>query len=149
MSLYTQLTALMPIISSYLFHIFFTVILLYVINFYISYINRENSLPGPIPLPMIGNLHQMKNSSKFYTDMHERYGDVFEFYIANKRIIMLNRVDLAEKLLMQSVKSNYFIRCSSVCQGWEELGLTTRGLIGNKEQHNIFGFSIKSCSSIF
>src|SRR2546421_1407537 len=104
MSLYTQLTALIPTIFSYIPHILFTVILLYVINFYIFYINRENPLPGPIPLPMIGNLHQIKNSPKFYTDMHERYGDVFEFYIANKRIIMLNRVDLAEKLLIQSVK---------------------------------------------
>ena len=92
-------------------------------------------LPGPIPLPIAGNLLQMKNSSKFYAAMHERYGDVFEFYIANKRFIMLNRVDLAEKVLSQSVKSNYFIRAASVSQGWEELGLTTRGLIGNKERH--------------
>ena len=132
MSLYTQLTA---IIFSYLPHILLTVILLYVINFYISYTHRENPLPGPIPLPIAGNLLQMKNSSKFYAAMHERYGDVFEFYIANKRFIMLNRVDLAKKVLSQSVKSNYFIRAASVSQGREELGLTTRGLIRNKERH--------------
>ncbi|CAG8616094.1 223_t:CDS:2, partial [Paraglomus occultum] len=135
MSLYTQLTALIPIIFSYLPHILFTVILLYVINFYISYINRENPLPGPIPLPMIGNIHQMwRDAPKFYTEMHERYGDVFEFYLINKRIIMLSRVDLAEKMLTQSVKSNYFIRITSTSQGWEELGLT-KGLAGTKERH--------------
>ena len=105
------------------------------VSFYVSYTTRENPLPGPIPLPIAGNLLQMKNSSEFYAAMHERYGDVFEFYIANKRFIMLNRVDLAEKVLSQSVKSNYFIRAASVSQGREELGLTTRGLIRNKERH--------------
>jgi len=57
-----------------------------------------------------------------------------EFYILNKRIIMLSRVDLAEKVLTQSVKSNYFIRIISTNQGWEELGLT-KGLAGNVERH--------------
>ncbi|CAG8621855.1 4304_t:CDS:2 [Paraglomus brasilianum] len=132
MSLYMQLTSLLlPVFSSFLI-----LILLYVINFYVTYITRENPLPGPIPLPIAGNLHQMKNSSKFYAAMHKRYGDVFEFYIANKRFIMLNRVDLAEKVLTQSVKSNYFIRAASESQGWEELGLTKKGLIGNKERNS-------------
>ena len=135
MSFYTQLTALVPTIVSYLPHTLFSVVVLYVINFYIFYINRENPLPGPIPLPIVGNLHRMSDMYKFLDAMHRRYGDVFEFYIANKRFIMLNRVDLAEKVLTQSVKSNYFSRAGSESQGWEELGITKKGLIGNKKRN--------------
>jgi len=77
----------------------------------------------------------MSDMYKFLDAMHRRYGDVFEFYIANKRFIMLNRVDLAEKVLTQSVKSNYFSRAGSESQGWEELGITKKGLIGNKKRN--------------
>ena len=110
-------------------------ILIYVINFYVSYITRENPLPGPIPLPIAGNTLQMKNFAKFCDAMHKRYGDVFEFYDTNKRIIMLNRADLAEKVFSQSVKSNYFIRAASESQGWEELGFATVGLVGSKDRN--------------
>ncbi|CAG8602285.1 8897_t:CDS:2 [Paraglomus occultum] len=64
--------------------------------------------------------------------MHKKYGDVFEFYIFKKRIIMLNRADLAENnVLKQSIKSNYFVRALSRSQGWRELGLTERGIVLN------------------
>ena len=132
MTIYTQLTTLIPQAIISLPLILLTIILLYVIHFYVSYINRENPLPGPIPLPLIGNLHQMPDSYKFFNKCYERYGDIFEFYIGNRRSIMLNRVDMAENILTQSFKSKYFIRLVSSSQGWEELGFTERGVVGNK-----------------
>ena len=137
MSLYTQLTALVPIIFSHLPHILLTVILLYVTNFYVSYVYRENPLPGPIPLPIIGNLYHMSDMYKFLVAMHKQHGDAFEFYVGNKRIVMLNRADLAENnVLRQSIKSNYFVRVTSASQGWQELGLTEKGLFSNTKLKN-------------
>ncbi|CAG8536772.1 6082_t:CDS:2 [Paraglomus occultum] len=136
MSIYAQLTTLIPQTILLLPLLLLTIILLHVIHFYISYITRENPLPGPIPLPLVGNLHQMSDTYRFFNKCYEQYGDIFEYYIGNRRAIMLNRVDMAENILTQSTKSKYFLRLVASNQGWEELGFTERGLVGNKVMKN-------------
>ncbi|CAG8536814.1 6084_t:CDS:2 [Paraglomus occultum] len=76
----------------------------------------------------------MADAYTFLNAMHKQYGDIFEFYIGSRRLIMLNRVDLGENgVFKQSIKSNnYFLRDAALSQGWEELGWTNRGIIGNR-----------------
>src|SRR3954447_16821589 len=88
---------------SNMFTIFFLSI--YTIYYYYKYSKRKNPLPGPLPLPFVGNSYQLgflngdKISSEFIKELFSHYGDIFETYSFNERIIWINRIDLAEKIL--------------------------------------------------
>ena len=72
---------------------FSTLITMYICYFYYKYFTRINPLPGPLPLPLVGNVFDRGFADEFveYTDrMRKKYGDIFELYYAGERCIMLN-----------------------------------------------------------
>src|SRR4051794_21297602 len=89
-----------------------TFIIIYVTQFYYHYFTRTNPLPGPFPLPFIGNAHQSLGMgfNDWLTSVHKKYGDMFEIYLAGERNIFLCRPDLIDKLYMPSTKTNFFNR---------------------------------------
>ncbi len=89
-----------------------TLIVIYVTRFYYRYFTRKNPLPGPFPLPLIGNIHLSigMGFNEFFTSMHKKYGNMFEIYLAGERNIVLCRADLTDKMNMPSTKSNFFTR---------------------------------------
>ena len=66
--------------------------LLYVAVFYIRY--TFSGLPrGPVPLPLIGNLHQLGGPDALHegvTKLGQIYGDVFTVYFASQPVVFLN-----------------------------------------------------------
>ena len=95
-----------------IFCLLVTIIVTYVAQFYYHYFTRPNPLPGPFPLPLIGNAHQIIGFelSDWMMLMHKKYGDVFEVYLAGKRTIMICRPDLIENMNVPSSKTNFFNR---------------------------------------
>jgi hypothetical protein len=94
-------------------------LILYTVYYYYKYSKRKNPLPGPLPLPFIGNLYQFgflkddkEISNKFIQELFSSYGDIFETYSFNERIVWINRIDLAEKFLCynndEKLEYNYF-----------------------------------------
>ncbi|CAB4383267.1 unnamed protein product [Rhizophagus irregularis] len=87
-------------------------IILYVIRYYYHYFTRQNPLPGPFPLPILGNIHQKRGLE--YNDwlmlMHKKYGDIFEINMAGKRTIVLCSIDLIENMNITSEKTKYPFR---------------------------------------
>ena len=69
--------------------------LFYVIKFYYDYLTRSNPLPGPIPLPFIGNLLQTTcGFDEFHLKNFRKYGNLFEWYFGNYRVVELCKADL-------------------------------------------------------
>src|SRR6185369_1679741 len=69
-------------------------LIIYTVYYYYKYSKRKNPLPGPLPLPFIGNLYQFgflkddkEISNKFIQELFSNYGDIFETYSFNERII--------------------------------------------------------------
>jgi len=94
-----------------------SIILLYVAKFYYQYFTRENPLPGPIPLPLIGNTlgmfyHVKGDMLTWYKVLHKRYGDIYELYVGNSRQIVFARADHIEKLMSSSKQANHILRVS-------------------------------------
>lgn len=88
-------------------------LIIYTIYYYYKYSKRKNPLPGPLPLPFIGNLYHFgflkddkEISNKFIQELFSNYGDIFETYSFNERIIWINRIDLAEKFLCDNIITN-------------------------------------------
>src|SRR5271170_6499338 len=80
-------------------------ITLYVARFYYKYYTRKSPLPGPFPLPLIGNLHQFRlNPAKYTKDHHKEFGDMFEIWVGNKRIIFLAHPSLIDQIFVSSTK---------------------------------------------
>ncbi|KAG9295075.1 hypothetical protein G9A89_017869 [Geosiphon pyriformis] len=105
----------------------------YIIRFYYKYFTRQSPLPGPLPLPLIGNLHQMgSDPAKFAQRLQAKYGDIWEVYMGSERNIYLGRADLIEKMMKPSAKFNFFNR-GSRNDGFTELGLQTRGIVFNHD----------------
>src|SRR3954468_12662880 len=76
-----------------------TLIIAYIFKFYYSWYTRENPIPGPIPLPLIGNLHQIgRDLGKEAIKLQKKYGDIFEVMFGSTRIIFISRAELMEKI---------------------------------------------------
>jgi hypothetical protein len=108
-----------------------TFIVIYVTQFYYRYFTRTNPLPGPFPLPLIGNVHQTFGIgfNNWLMLMNKKYGDMFEVYLAGERNIFLCRADLIDKLYMPSTKSNFFIRFKT--EGFDEYEVHGIGMGSN------------------
>jgi cytochrome P450 len=114
------------------------ILIFYVTYYYFKYFNRINPLPGPIPIPLFGNLLQLYilhggNLKTFFDSCHKKYGDLFEIYF-DARLIILNRTEYVEKILSASIKNPYIIKTSEDdSKGYHELGIMGNGLIFNQE----------------
>ncbi|CAG8476708.1 23081_t:CDS:1 [Dentiscutata erythropus] len=63
--------------------------------------------------------------------LNESYGDLFELYIGNNRVINICKAEYMEKLFISSSKNNKFPHRFGHSEGLKELGDNDVGLIGN------------------
>ncbi|RHZ86163.1 hypothetical protein Glove_54g17 [Diversispora epigaea] len=105
--------------------------------YYYKYFTRENPLPGPFPLPFIGNIHQIfKNHSFDIGKLQDKYGDLCEFYAGSKRFILLCNNDLIQKITKPAVNGPFHNRINGVDEGLKEIGLLDAGLVFNNDYDN-------------
>ncbi|GBC12270.2 cytochrome P450 [Rhizophagus irregularis DAOM 181602=DAOM 197198] len=59
--------------------------IIYVTHFYDCYFTRPNPLPGPFPLPIIGNAYQQirYGVDNWLLSLHKKYGDMYEIILAD------------------------------------------------------------------
>ncbi|GES92432.1 cytochrome P450 [Rhizophagus clarus] len=112
----------------------FATIIFYVIRFYYKYFTRLNPLPGPLPLPIIGNLKlsTFKNADKFFGELNRKYGDICEIILSGKRIIVLSNPKDFNKMFTMSTKSPYTTRFP-MKDGLPEYFPATFGVSSNKD----------------
>ncbi|CAG8522547.1 9766_t:CDS:2 [Acaulospora morrowiae] len=103
----------------------------YVSYFYYKYFTRENPLPGPLPLPLIGNFYLLKDElAIMLSKLQANYGDFFEVYMGNQRYVCVGNEDLAKEMMKTSLDSKFHQRTDEN-NGLKELGLLHSGLIFN------------------
>ncbi|RHZ86545.1 hypothetical protein Glove_50g111 [Diversispora epigaea] len=106
-------------------------IISYIIYFYISYFTRSDPLPGPLPLPIVGNLLAYPgDAGKWAQELHKKYGDIYEVYLGTARTVWLNRSDLVDKV-MSSSHTNHFHHRTGENDGLDELDITSKGVFFN------------------
>jgi hypothetical protein len=108
-----------------------TILMAYVAYYYYNYFTRVNPLPGPFPLPIVGNLPEIflrfnGNILMFYKHCREKYGDIHEIH-AGVRTIVLCQPEYLEKFLS---KNAYGIRFQNL-KVLDELGMTGKGIVIN------------------
>ncbi|CAG8759105.1 2966_t:CDS:1, partial [Acaulospora colombiana] len=92
-----------------------------------------NPLPGPLPLPFVGNLIFYSNDLIVaFSKLQTKYGDFFEFYKANKRYICLLNEDLVKVIMKPAINSNFHFR-SDENNGLRELGRHEYGISFNAD----------------
>ncbi|CAG8701172.1 11982_t:CDS:2 [Funneliformis caledonium] len=105
-------------------------IITYVARFYYKYFTRQSPLPGPFPLPLVGNLFQFGlNPAKYAMDHQHDYDSMFEIWIGSNRFIFLSHRSLIEKVYASNVDNNHFFARPQIPY-LEKLGLQ-HGLIFN------------------
>lgn len=65
------------------------------------YALRRRLPPGPVGLPIMGNLHDIPNSHPWrtHTEMHKKYGPIFSMQYGLNTVIYLGTYDIARQLL--------------------------------------------------
>ncbi|GET03227.1 cytochrome P450 [Rhizophagus clarus] len=108
--------------------------IIYVTHFYYNYFTRSNPLPGPFPLPIIGNAHQQigYGFNDWLISLHKKYGDMYEIILAGQRLIILCKPDLIENMNIPSTKTNYPNRFYDI-EGFVEYELDRVGLVFNND----------------
>ncbi|PKK62894.1 cytochrome P450 [Rhizophagus irregularis] len=86
-------------------------IILYVLKYYYKYFTRQSPLPGPFPLPLIGNLHQIRlNPAQYAKEHHKKYGDMYEIWVGNNRFVILSHPSLIDQIYVPNTKTKFFPR---------------------------------------
>ena len=89
-----------------MFVLVFLIIFLYF--FYHCYWKGRTLPPGPMPLPLIGNLHQFGKSKYVeYKDMawlRENYGDVATFWAADVPIVVIQDFELLQDTVIKEAE---------------------------------------------
>ncbi|RHZ59367.1 hypothetical protein Glove_364g22 [Diversispora epigaea] len=107
-------------------------LLAYISYYYYKYFTRENPLPGPFPLPFIGNTFLIFKNFTFDVDkVQSKYGDLCEIYMGSDRFILLGREDLIQKIIKPIINSPFHNRINDDHQGFKEIGILNTGLIAN------------------
>ncbi|CAG8568072.1 19385_t:CDS:2, partial [Cetraspora pellucida] len=114
--------------------VFLFIILSYTAKFYFSYFTRNNPLPGPLPLPIIGNAYLFRGDlPEVFFNLQTKYGTIFELYFNSKRVIWLGDAKLLKKLNDPSLKTNFPYRALG---SWiDEIKMTGLGLSLNNHMN--------------
>nr|CAG8481426.1 3484_t:CDS:2 [Entrophospora candida] len=108
----------------------------YIALYYIKYFTRTSPLPGPTPLPLIGNLHS-DNLNEWLNNLQSKYGDIFEVWKGSERHIWIGRADLATKLLNPSYKNNSFPWRFGENEGLDLMDMTRKGTVYNRDLNSL------------
>ncbi|KAF0518644.1 cytochrome P450 [Gigaspora margarita] len=111
------------------FLFFILIFATYVFNFYHKYLTRPNPLPGPLPLPFIGNLHNVAHDLRlFFGECQLKYGDICEIMLNGHRWIILSRPDYIENLMSSKCFKRF-----PYSEGLVEFGFYGHGVAGNDD----------------
>jgi hypothetical protein len=113
------------------YHYSTVLLMTYVAYYYYRYFTRVNPLPGPFPLPLIGNIPYILwfkgEPVLFYKYCYEKYGDIYELHGVT-RSIMLCRAEYLDDFFS---KSMHELRFNNHYKGLEELGMVGKGIFMN------------------
>ncbi|XP_069094783.1 cytochrome P450 2G1-like isoform X2 [Pleurodeles waltl] len=86
-------------LTIYLLNCFFCLLCF---SFWKLYFGRGHLPPGPIPLPILGNLHQLKTSSMVESlkALSEKYGPVYSLHLGLRRVVILWGYDAVKEALV-------------------------------------------------
>ncbi|CAG8637530.1 12950_t:CDS:2, partial [Acaulospora morrowiae] len=108
----------------------------YVSHYYYKYFTRESPLPGPIPLPLVGNVLTIaRDISIWPSELQSKYGDFFEVYMGPNRKIWVCNEELAQVILKPVARGNFHNRIDKDCD-INEIGLVNFGLALNTDYDN-------------
>ncbi|RHZ86544.1 hypothetical protein Glove_50g110 [Diversispora epigaea] len=106
-------------------------IISYIIYFYISYFTRSNPLPGPLPLPIVGNLLVYSgDAGKLAQELRKKYGDIYEIYLGSTRTVWLNRADMVDEIMLSNnrIAENFNL---------DEVGVSDKGVLFNRNLDDV------------
>ena len=77
------------------------VVVAVIIDYVIILSKLKQYPPGPIPLPLIGNLHLLHNQPmKAFKHLAKDYGSVMSFSFGRERIVIIQDIDGAREALL-------------------------------------------------
>lgn len=78
-----------------------TLFLYLLLQYVIHVAHLKNYPPGPFPLPIIGNLHQLKDANFLaLKELSKTYGDVISVSLGQKRVVVVNAIEPAREALV-------------------------------------------------
>ena len=65
-----------------------------------TYMERKGMPPGPIPLPVIGNMLQMRGGMASFEKLRQKYGDIYTVSLPHGTTVVVNSAELGYESLV-------------------------------------------------
>ncbi|XP_073442575.1 cytochrome P450 2C5-like [Dendrobates tinctorius] len=92
------------------------VVILILVNVFKNQKKSINYPPGPMPLPIIGNMHVINtlNPQKSFTEMSKKYGPIFTVYVGAQRLVILCGYDTVKDALVNHAEEFAGRPCTAI-----------------------------------
>lgn len=120
----------------------FLLSVVFILAFYNCYWKRRKLPPGPMPLPLLGNLHQIGAESPGTAAMErfaKEYGPVFTYWLGETPFVAFADFETIEKTLGDDAD------CYTDREFFGDFYTSIRGLCPSPSAHNPFGSSFRRC----
>src|SRR5579883_972535 len=89
------------ILTDVIFPLIFLLLPIFLI-YHLQKRNNSTLLPGPIQLPIIGNLHQLSQMLHVdFTNMSKKYGPIFQIRMGVQNWIVVNSPEIAKEFIVK------------------------------------------------
>lgn len=110
------------------------ILLIATLVLYVAIYKATQKLPGPVPLPFVGNVNIMfPDMGRNLIAWHKKYGDIYQIYLGTTRIVIVGNPEFVQENLLKPSSEALFKRIFGDSHGAKRAGIYNTAIVSNDD----------------